>query len=107
MAYEIFVRIVSDPFVWLSAILMGASYGKPIAKERRAWARVVAAADLGPEITPHVLRHTCVTWGLQSGVDAWDMSGLTGMSLKTLERVYGHHDPDYQEGVVSAFKRGA
>lgn len=81
--------------------------GKPIAKERRAWARVVAAADLGPEITPHVLRHTCVTWGLQSGVDAWDMSGLTGMSLKTLERVYGHHDPDYQEGVVSAFKRGA
>lgn len=81
--------------------------GQPIAKERRAWQRVTAEAGLGHDVTPHVLRHTCATWGLQGGVEAWDVAGLTGMSLKTLERVYGHHDPDYQEGVVSAFKRSA
>lgn len=79
--------------------------GQPIVKERRAWARVVTDAGLGSDVTPHVLRHTCATWALQSGVAAWDVSGLTGMSLKTLERVYGHHDPDYQEGVVTAFRR--
>lgn len=35
--------------------------GAQIVKERRAWARVVDAAGLGPDVTPHVLRHTCAT----------------------------------------------
>lgn len=81
--------------------------GRRIAKERRAWAKVAKAAGLGPDVTPHVLRHTCATWGLQSGVDIWDMAALTGMSVKTLERVYAHHDPDYQEGVRAATFRRA
>lgn len=79
--------------------------GLPIRKERRAWAQVVKAAGLGADVTPHVLRHTCATWARANGVHQWDISGLTGMSLRTLEGVYAHHDPDYQEGAVTAFKR--
>ena len=42
--------------------------GKPIKKERRAWDRVVKAAGLGEDVTPHVLRHTCATWALREGI---------------------------------------
>jgi integrase len=77
--------------------------GKPILKERRAWALVVAAAGLGNDITPHVLRHTCVTWALQNGMDLWDIAGLTGMSIKTIESTYGHQDADFQVAAKGAF----
>ena len=79
--------------------------GRPIAKERRAWARAVKAAGLGSEVTPHVLRHTCATWALQGGMDPWDAAGLLGMSLAMLERVYGHHDANYQRAAANAFRR--
>lgn len=81
--------------------------GKPMKKERRAWAKIIEEAKISDDITPHILRHTCATWGLQSGVEGWDIAGLTGMSLKTLERVYGHHDPEYQIGVAKAFRRAS
>lgn len=79
--------------------------GKPLVKERRAWALTVKAAGLGDDVTPHVLRHTCATWALQTGVGAWDVAGLLGMSLNMLERVYGHHDPDYQTSTAGAFRK--
>lgn len=81
--------------------------GKPIAKERRAWARVVKAARLGDDVTPHVLKHTCATWGLQSGMSIWDLAGLLGTSIKTIEATYGHHDPAFQSGAAGAFRRTA
>lgn len=78
-------------------------HGQPIAKERRAWALVTEKAMLGSDVTPHVLRHTCVTWALQSGMDLWDIAGLTGMSIKTIESTYGHQDADFQVAASSAF----
>lgn len=77
--------------------------GKPIAKERRAWANVREAAGIGPEVTPHVMRHTAATWLMQRGADIWDAAGYLGMDATTLERVYGHHHPDYQKDVASRF----
>jgi integrase len=47
-------------------------------------------------VTPHVLRHTCATWLMQMGTDPWQASGFLSMSMETLQRVYGHHHPDYQ-----------
>ena len=46
--------------------------------------------------TPHTLRHTCATWLMQAGTDPWEASGFLSMSMETLQRVYGHHHPDYQ-----------
>lgn len=47
-------------------------------------------------VYPHVLRHTRATWGMQAGAKPWEIEGFLGMTQETLERVYGHHHPDYQ-----------
>jgi hypothetical protein len=33
---------------------------------------------------------------MQTGTDPWQASGFLSMSMETLQRVYGHHHPDYQ-----------
>jgi integrase len=53
-------------------------------------------------VSPHVLRHTCATWLMQRGVPMWEAAGFLGMSRETLERVYGHHHPDYLRSAAEA-----
>ena len=65
--------------------------GQPIAKMKRAWATVVRAAGLGPDVTPHVLRHTCASWLLWQGKTIWEVAGIIGADASTVERTYGHH----------------
>jgi integrase len=61
-----------------------------------AWAKIIRAAKL-KGVTRHTLRHTRATWMAQSGVPLWEAAGFLGMTVKTLERVYAHHDPSNQE----------
>jgi integrase len=70
--------------------------GKPVAEPWQTWGRAREAAGLDG-ITPHILRHTRATWMMQAGVPIWDAAGFLGMTVKTLEQVYGHHAPDHQE----------
>jgi hypothetical protein len=42
---------------------------------------------------------------MQAGVDKWVASGFLAMSMETLERVYGHHHPDYQGEAAEAIGR--
>ena len=65
--------------------------GQPITKMKRAWASVVEVAGLGPDVTPHVLRHTCATWLLREGKTIWDVAGIIGADASTVEKIYGHH----------------
>lgn len=44
---------------------------------------------------PHVLRHSRATHLLQKGKTIWDVAKLLGDTVATVERVYGHHCPDY------------
>ena len=62
-------------------------------------------AHLDKTITPHTLRHTCATWLMQKGVEPWQVSGFLSMSTETLERVYGHHHPDFMKGASDAIGR--
>ena len=60
------------------------------------WRKVVAAAGL-KDVKRHTLRHTRATWMAQAGVPLFEAAGFLGMSTKTLERTYAHHDPAHQE----------
>ena len=74
--------------------------GRPVLKMRRSWAAAIARAGLGKDVTPHTLRHTRATWLMQSGIDPWEAAGHLGMSIETLQRVYGKHHPDYQKNAA-------
>lgn len=62
-----------------------------------AWKSVLKAAKLEGKVTRHTLRHTRATWMAQKGVPLFEAAGFLGMSVRTLERVYAHHDPRHQE----------
>lgn len=90
---------------------------------RKGWARAVEqaealakAADISIDltmqtedgrkpITPHVLKHTAITWALQKGASVWDAAGYFDTSPETIQKVYGHHSPDYQSSAVEAVDR--
>ncbi|MFG1389373.1 tyrosine-type recombinase/integrase [Xanthobacter versatilis] len=76
--------------------------GEPVGSIRKAFANCVAAAGLGPEVTPHILRHTCATWMMQNGVDLWEAASFLGMTVQQLEATYGHHHPDHQAQAAEA-----
>ena len=56
-------------------------------------------------VSPHTLRHSAATWLMQAGVDIWEASGFLAMTRETLERVYGHHHPDYLRNAADALSR--
>jgi integrase len=77
--------------------------GRLIAKERKGWERARALAGLGDDVTPHTLKHTCVTWMLQRGVPTRVVAGFVGTTEKIIERHYGHHSPDHMKEARTAF----
>jgi integrase len=64
--------------------------GAPLARISDAFGAAVARAGL-KDVTPHTLKHTFISWGLQGGVSPWDLSGLVNTTAATIEKVYGHH----------------
>ena len=86
-----------------------------VADIRKGWPRALdlgmkLAAEKGLQIdltgiTPHVLKHTAVTWALQRGATIWDAAGYFSTSAETIQRVYGHHSPQWQSSAVEAMDR--
>jgi len=75
--------------------------GGSIARIKHAFRDAAARANLHG-VTPHVLRHTAVTWMLQAGVNPWAVAGFTGMTLEMVQQVYGHHHPDHLRDAARA-----
>lgn len=74
-----------------------------ILKERRGFKRARELGGLGEDVTPHILKHTCATWLLQSGVSTWDVAGYLGTSEAVIRKTYGHHSPHYLSSARTAF----
>jgi len=68
---------------------------------KRGFASACRRAGLN-DVTPHVLRHTCATWLMQRGVPIWEAAGYLQMTPETLQRVYGHHHPDFLRSAAAA-----
>lgn len=77
--------------------------GRPVISVKKAFRTVVKLARIDTSngaVTPHTLRHTAATWLMQRGVNMWAAAGYLGMTVEVLERVYGHHHPDYLAAAV-------
>ena len=70
--------------------------GRAVCDPHTAWRKTIRASGL-ESVTRHTLRHTRATMLAQAGVSLWEAAGFLGMSTKTLEAVYAHHSPDFQE----------
>ena len=79
--------------------------GRPVKWIDEVFTAAVEDAGLEGTVTPHTLRHTAATWLMQAGVDMWTAAGYLGMTVETLERVYGHHHPGHMESVRTAFQK--
>ena len=71
---------------------------------RRAFNGARDHAGLGPDVTPHTLRHTCATWLVQAGRPLWEVAGYLGMTVEMIERVYGHHNEDHLRAAARALR---
>lgn len=69
--------------------------GEPLARVNKGLDVAYSEAGIA-NASPHTLKHTALTWMMQSGADAWSVAGFTGTSLKTIE-TYAHHSPGYLE----------
>lgn len=48
------------------------------------------------DVTPHVLRHTAISWRMHRRVPTYEIAKLVGHSSpQMIERVYGHLSPDH------------
>jgi integrase len=70
--------------------------GSRLLKMKRAWNSARTLAGLGEDVTPHVLRHTFVSWELQRGESIFNVGRRAGMSPAVVDRVYGHHAVEYR-----------
>lgn len=77
--------------------------GRPVASIKRSWREVATAAKL-PKVTPHVLKHTAVSWALRVA-SLWTVSGMTATSVRTLQNVYGKHLVEDQRAAVEEMTR--
>lgn len=75
--------------------------GGPVQSVRKGVAEAARRAGLS-SVTPHVFRHTAVTWMMQAGVTIFDAATYAGMTAEMVEKVYGHHHPDHLRGAARA-----
>ena len=78
---------------------------RPVGGVSRGFAAAVKRAGLNPALTPHVLRHSAATWMAQAGVAMFQVAGFLGhSSVAMVEKVYGHHSPDFMSQGRDALK---
>jgi len=59
------------------------------------------------DVTPHTLRHTWACWAAQAGVSLYEIAGVLGDTLTTVQANYLHHCPDHLRGAVNFDRRAA
>jgi len=75
--------------------------GKPVKSIKTGFHMSVKRAGLD-HVTPHSLRHTCATWMVMSDVPMDMVARFLGNSVAMVEKVYGHHSPEWLRKAATA-----
>lgn len=79
--------------------------GNRIGSIKKAFRAVaIEAGQDSSVVTPHILKHTAITWAMQNGATIEDAAGFFSTSTETIERVYWHHSPRFQQSAVAAIE---
>ena len=69
--------------------------GKPVKSVKKGIAAAGRRCGL-PWVTPHVFRHTSISWQMQDGVSEFEAAKMAGLSSPSMvRRRYAHLSPDY------------
>ncbi|PHS74295.1 MAG: hypothetical protein COB59_12235, partial [Rhodospirillaceae bacterium] len=74
--------------------------GKPCKSIKKAFARSAARAGLS-WASPHVLKHSVISWMAENRYTADQASDLTATDVKTVKRIYRKFDPEYLREVAN------
>lgn len=55
-------------------------------------------------VTPHILRHTTATWLVEAGISYEEIGKMLGDTAETIERIYGHHSPNFLKRASAALE---
>ena len=77
--------------------------GARVGDIKRAFSRATVEANL-EGVTPHTLKHTAITWAMQSGAPSWEIAGYFSTSEETINKIYAHHAPDFMESAKEQWK---
>ena len=81
--------------------------GQRVKRIRKAFQRAVERAGLGPDVTPHVLRHTAAVWMAEAGIPITEIAQYLGhTNPKITYDVYARYSPDYLRGAAAALEVG-
>jgi integrase len=75
--------------------------GRPIDSIKHAFARACERAGI-EDCSPHVLRHSSITQMVLDGIPVGQIARFAGDTETMIERVYGHHHPDYLRAAADA-----
>lgn len=78
--------------------------GQRVGDIKTAFAAAKVIADL-PDIMPHTLKHTAITWAMQRGLKIEDAAEYFDTSAETIRRVYYHHSPEFQDNAMDILNR--
>ena len=70
-----------------------------------AFAAAKRRAGLGADVTPHVLKHTAITWAVQIGVGIEEAAEYFDTSSETIRKHYWHHSPLHKAAGRAAVER--
>lgn len=78
--------------------------GKTVASVKTGIRRAAERAGL-EDVTPHVLKHTAITWAVMKGLGLEDAAEYFDTSPETIRKHYWHHSPHHQERAVATIER--
>jgi integrase len=64
----------------------------------------LATDDPAMKVTPHTLRHTCVSWMLAAGKSPFQVGKYVGLTAAMIERTYGHTTEDLQRETANSIR---
>lgn len=78
--------------------------GAPITSIKKGITRAAERAGI-TDITPHVLKHTAITWAIAAGPGIEDAAEYFDTSPETIRKHYWHHSPHHQERALKIIER--
>lgn len=78
--------------------------GKPVASVKTGIRRAAERAGL-EGVTPHVLKHTAITWAIKDGLHVEDAAECFDTTPETIRKHYWHHSPHHQERALEIIER--